>query len=427
MKEYSLGELVRANRPITYGIVQPGPDVNPNGVPLIRGKDYSSGKVATEGLYHVLPEIDKPYTRSKVEAGDVLLSIAGYVGQIAIVPEQLSGANITQTTARLSCDDNKVISKFLFYVLQSETFYRTQVKKHEKGSAQSGLNLSDVGTFKVDLPPLPQQSKIAKILSTCDDVIEKTEAAIAKYQALKQGMMHDLFTRGIDVKTGKLRPTFQEAPELYKESELGMIPMDWLVKQIKEICNLRRGASPRPIEDSSYFSNQGRGWIRISDVTKSYKYLNKTTQYLSQKGIEQSIAVNPNDIIMSICATIGKPVILKIEACIHDGFVWFKDLDHNLSLDYFFHFLVKNEKEISLNKQIGTQGNLNTSIVNNIILPYPEKNEQKRIEKILNELDKKIKTEQSSLTKYQQLKAGLMQDLLTGKVEVSVTEKILKN
>ena len=68
-------------------------------------------------------------------------------------------------------------------------------------------------------------------------MIEKTEAAIAKYQALKQGMMHDLFTRGIDVKTGKLRPSYQDAPELYQESDLGMIPKDWEVNELGNLTN----------------------------------------------------------------------------------------------------------------------------------------------------------------------------------------------
>jgi type I restriction enzyme S subunit len=433
MKEYSLGELVRANRPITYGIVQPGPDVNPNGVPLIRGKDYSSGKVATEGLYHVLPEIDKPYTRSKVEAGDVLLSIAGYVGQIAIVPEQLSGANITQTTARLSCDDNKVISKFLFYVLQSETFYRTQVKKHEKGSAQSGLNLSDVGTFKVDLPPLPQQSKIAKILSTCDDVIEKTEAAIAKYQALKQGMMHDLFTRGIDIKTGKLRPSYQDAPELYKECELGMIPKEWDVNTVDEVAFLRHGYQFRDYD----FVEEGIDVVKIGQVGRNGSLDLKKAAKIDYKRLDEfkGIQLFAGDVLMALTgATLGKTAIIKNadKPLVQNYRVgYFEPKDKRILNKLFLYYLLIGESvqnEILGFVNAGAQGNIGKADFEKILVTIPgSEKEQSFIADKISVLDSKIDIEQIALAKYQQLKAGLMQDLLTGKVEVSVAEEILKN
>src|SRR5204862_7029284 len=81
--------------------------------------------------------------------------------------------------------------------------------------------------LRIKIPSLPTQQRIAKILTTADAVIEKTQAAIAKYKVIKQGMLQDLFTRGIDITTNKLRPRFEDAPHLYKESKLGMIPKEW--------------------------------------------------------------------------------------------------------------------------------------------------------------------------------------------------------
>ena len=83
----------------------------------------------------------------------------------------------------------------------------------------------------ITCPPLPEQRKIAKILTTVDNLIEKTEALIAKYQSVKQGLMQDLFTRGLD-QHGHLRPPYAEAPELYNKSELGWIPREWEVEQM---------------------------------------------------------------------------------------------------------------------------------------------------------------------------------------------------
>ena len=86
------------------------------------------------------------------------------------------------------------------------------------------------------LPSLLEQRKIARILTTLDNLIEKTEALIAKYQAIKQGMMHDLFTRGVDAH-GHLRPPQAEAPDLYKQSELGWIPKEWEVHPCGSLCS----------------------------------------------------------------------------------------------------------------------------------------------------------------------------------------------
>jgi restriction endonuclease S subunit len=92
---------------------------------------------------------------------------------------------------------------------------------------------------EIEIPrlSLPHQQKIAKILSTLDNVIEKTESTIAKYQAIKKGLIHDLFTRGIDVNTEKLRSTSQEALALYKKSVLGLVARDWDVDTLENIAN----------------------------------------------------------------------------------------------------------------------------------------------------------------------------------------------
>ena len=113
-------------------------------------------------------------------------------------------------------------------------YYQMHLHKHRYavlgiGSTFLEVNKSDTESFPILYAPLPEQRKIARILTTIDNLIEKTEVLIAKYQAIKQGMMHDLFTRGVD-EHGYLRPTYDEAPDLYKPSELGWIPKIWEIK-----------------------------------------------------------------------------------------------------------------------------------------------------------------------------------------------------
>lgn len=112
---------------------------------------------------------------------------------------------------------------YIFYSLVNK-----DILKFIKGGTRSKLNKSELEKIEIIFPVNPSvQNKIAQILSTVDSVIEKTQSAIDKYKAIKQGMLQDLFTRGIDIKTGKLRPRYEDAPELYKESKLGWIPNEW--------------------------------------------------------------------------------------------------------------------------------------------------------------------------------------------------------
>lgn len=193
----------------------------------------------------------------------------------------------------------------------------------------------------------------------------------------------------------------------------GMHNSNWKTASIASVCNVKRGASPRPIDDPRFFSTEGRGWVRISDVTSTYKTLDRTEQYLSPRGVVSSVSVEPGQLIMSICATIGKPVIAGIQCCIHDGFVLFDQLSDEVDPEFLFFQLLKNEAAIRRNRQIGTQGNLNTSLVKAIGLELPPLVEQKKIAQILDTLDTQIRQTEALIAKLERIKQGLLTDLLT--------------
>jgi type I restriction enzyme S subunit len=117
---------------------------------------------------------------------------------------------------------------------------------------------------------------------------------------------------------------------------IGEIPQHWECLKIKRLSNVKRGASPRPIEDTKYFDEDGEySWVRISDVTSSGRYLENTTQKLSELGASLSVKRYPGDFFLSIAGTVGKPIITKIKCCIHDGFVWFPYLKVNPEYLYY--------------------------------------------------------------------------------------------
>ncbi len=179
------------------------------------------------------------------------------------------------------------------------------------------LNVGDMKRLFLPLPSLPEQQAIATALSDVDALITTLDQLIAKKRDIKQATMQQLLT-------GKKRlPGFSGKLKLgYKQTKIGNIPEDWEVKKLEDVAKVYRGALPRPIEDPKWFNEYSNiGWVRISDVTKSVKYLYNTTQRLSEQGVKQSHFVKQESLIMSICATVGKPIITKIDVCIHDGYV----------------------------------------------------------------------------------------------------------
>ena len=199
----------------------------------------------------------------------------------------------------------------------------------------------------------------------------------------------------------------------FQETAIGNIPREWECVSIGQISDIHRGASPRPIGSPEYFADKGRGWVRISDVTETYKYLRRTYQYLSELGESKSVRVDHGDLIMSICATIGKPIIVDMKACIHDGFVVFGNLSSRVNSEFLFYILQQYKQTFSSMRQTGTQGNLNTGLVKRTQIPLPSLGEQQGIVEVLSLVDSAIQKTDEVIFKVARLKKGLMQQLLT--------------
>ena len=172
----------------------------------------------------------------------------------------------------------------------------------------------------------------------------------------------------------------------YKDSGvewLENVPREWDIIKIKHLSTVKRGASPRPIDDPKYFDDNGEyAWVRIADVSASDMYLLNTTQTMSDLGSSLSVKLEPNQLFLSIAGTVGKPCINKIKACIHDGFVYFPEL--KIPNKYLFYVFAGEQAYKGLGK-MGTQLNLNTDTVGDIKVALPKS--QSDIYKIIEFLD----------------------------------------
>lgn len=216
--------------------------------------------------------------------------------------------------------------------------------------------------------------------------------------------------------------------EKYKDSGvewIGEIPEHWECKMIKRLSPIKRGASPRPIDNPIYFDNNGEySWVRIADVSASERYLEYTEQTLSELGASLSVKRNPGDFFLSIAGTVGKPIITKIKCCIHDGFVYFPNL--KINPEYLYYIFTTGMPYKGLGKW-GTQLNLNTDTVGDIYIPVPLDNE---IESQINFLDRKtaeidriIANKQKLIALYEEEKQAIINQAVTKGLDPNVKLK----
>ena len=381
------------------------------GVPLIRIRDLLKSSQVT----YFSGSFSNSYL---INEEDILI---GMDGDFHIVKWKNSPSLLNQRILKVSGKKSgKIDIDFLFYYLKPFL-----LDVHNKTAATTVKHLSTFDVSRaIDLfPPLPQQKKIAKILATVDTVIEQTETAIAKYQAIKQGLMHDLFTRGIDVQTGKLRPTAEDAPALYKESALGLIPKDWEDLSLERITSL--------IKDGTHGTHKdvltGFPLLSAKDIYANKIHFPKNSRLISKEdylSIYKSYSLEVNDILLTVVGTIGRSALienLNIKFALQRSVAIIRIENH--SAHFVKHFMDYSVFQKNLIKTINAsaQGGIYLGELAKQLIAIPlDDEEQKVIKDKLDAIDKKIQTEQEALAKYQQLKAGLLQDLLTGKVEVSV-------
>ncbi len=310
---------------------------------------------------------------------------------------------------------SKIITKYLYYFLSKqvdEITYRYFIG--------SGLEHLQKDFFKKDFEILfpenqAEQEKIAEILETVDNTIEKTDAIIEKYKRTKQGLMQELLTKGIDI-NWHIR---SEKTHKFKDSPLGRISADWEVKKLGEVSKIVSGFS-FPLS----FQGKESGlypFIKVDDLNSSYKYIkearnyinNKEKKELSVKTFHKGTLVFPK---IGMAVYLNKFRLLDKEATFDNNVAGIVPIDIDKEFIYYY-FL----SEIDLRKIASETAlpSIKKSTLENLQIPLPPLPEQERIASVLSQVDTVIEKETAYRDKLSRIKQGLMEDLLTGKVRVT--------
>jgi len=302
---------------------------------------------------------------------------------------------------------------YLKYLLNNSVEIKRQIYKEIKGTTRVALKFNQLTNFIVPLPPLPEQQKIAEILETIDNAIEKTGKIIEKYKRIKQGLMQDLLTKGID-ENGNIR---SEKTHKFKDSPLGRIPEEWEVVRLGEVCDI----NPERIK-----YEQGRiiKYIDIESINDGNVSDYKIFKIEEAPSRAQRIVKEHDILISTVRPNLKAFTIIKPEYNYFVCSTGFAVVRSKSSINPLFLFHVIWFDEIFLKQVLplvvgSSYPAVNSKELINVLIPLPPLPEQQRIAEILSQIDQTIEKERQYKEKLQKIKQGLMQDLLTGKVRVN--------
>ena len=302
---------------------------------------------------------------------------------------------------------------YLYYWLYAN---KSTLNSFGQGSTFMELPREKFAMLKISIPSEKEQTAIAQYLDTklgeIDALIGKQQTLLEKLAEQRTAVITHAVTKGLN----------PAAPMKNSGVEwLGDVPAQWEVLSIKRLSQVKRGASPRPIDNPDYFDDDGEyAWVRIADVTASNMYLLETTQRLSDLGKSFSVPLLPNSLFLSIAGSVGKPIITKIKACIHDGFVYFPEYKNNIKFLYYIFY--SGQPYLGLGK-MGTQLNLNTDTVGTIKISLPPKEEQTAITDYLDQetakIDRLCDTVNQTIGRLKEYRTALITQAVTGKIKVT--------
>ena len=330
--------------PITDGTHQtPTYTTKEDGIPFISSKDVTTKKIDWTNIKYITKDLhEQLYKRIAPQKNDILLAKNGTTGVAALV-EDNRVFDIYVTLAVIRPDLEKVFPKYLLHVINSD-YCKKQFSSHLVGIGVPNLHLKDINQTSIPLPSLPEQQKIAAHLDSIQSAIDN------KKQQL------------------------QQLDELVKSKFVEMFhDKGFSKKKIGEIISISRGASPRPI--SAFVTNDldGINWIKIGDVSEDSLYIEKTSERITKEGADKSRYVKPGDFILSNSMSFGRPYILKIYGCVHDGWLILSNYENTFNPLFLYYELRDDEVQSQFDGSANgaTVRNLNSDIVKSIDVVVP--------------------------------------------------------
>ena len=355
----------------------------------LRGLNVKKGRLVLDDVKYIDNSEFSKLNRSKLQIDDMLFTYVGTVGEVALIDKD-DTYYLAPNVAMVRLNTNAIIAKYLMYYCQSNAFVYSQIERLMEASSMKNLTMEKIRQFKIPVPSLEIQSRIVQVLDNFDTVCNDLNIGLPKEIELRQ-KQYEYFREKLLTFVAEGEYTESRVEEWDNSAIIKLL--QWVFGLIRvefgAMATIVRGASPRPISKFITESEQGIPWIKIGDVEKDSKYVSKTKERITQAGSDKSRLVYKGNFIMSNSMSFGRPYILNIDGCIHDGWLSMNGFEDVCLPDYLYHFLLTDTMQYMMRKNAsnGTVQNLNADIVRQLIIILPPLSIQSQVVSVLDKFD----------------------------------------
>lgn len=384
-KETTLAELCTD---ISYGYTESAKQEK-IGPKFLRITDIASGRFEWSSVPYC-PISDSDFEKYKLVPGDIVIARTGATtgANYTVKESDPSEVVFASYLIRYKIDRTKANPYFIGNLLRSPN-WKDYVDAIAGGSAQPGANAKQLGSFEITLPPLPTQKSIASVLSSLDDKTDLLHRQNATLEKMAETLFRQWFV--------------EEAKE------------EWELKPLGSLVTVKRGGSPRPIQD--FLSDSGLRWLKISDVTSlNSPYIFEIKEHIKEEGLSKTTLLKVGSLILSNSATPGIPKILQVDSCIHDGWLHFPKSAFSNEFLYLLFLRIRPELVNQGNGSIFT--NLKTDILKEFSITVPDSNTLRKFDELIKPVFDKLLKNTTQIRTLTALRDTLLPKLMSGEVRV---------
>ena len=380
-----------------FGTLLHAEDYVDDGIPIVTTEHFKTGVLPKdkEGIPQVSEEDAKRLEQYRAKEGDILFSRVGSVDANAQVFAGQDGWLFSGRVLRARPDLTLVSSAYLHYELETEEV-KSSVISRAVGGTMASINTEILFQTPIFIPAkMTEQNKIGSTCARLDSLITLHQRKYDKLVVFKKSMLEKMFP-----KDGESVP----------EIRFAGFTDPWEQRKLGELVVIERGGSPRPIDEYITDDTNGLNWVKIGDAPSLGRYISKTSEKIKPEGLSKTRQVHPGDLILSNSMSFGRPYIMAIEGCIHDGWLLIRDEPKSFDPMYLCHMLgtPKMLNQYRMLASGSTVNNLNKELVSNASILMPCKSEQKVIGQFFNHLDDLITLHQRKLELLQNIKKSLL-------------------
>ena len=379
-----------------------------------KGNGYSKGDLTDVGTPIIL--YGRLYTKYQFAINEVdtfAVPRKGAVysqGNEVIVPasgetaEDIARASAVEKSGVLLGGDLNILSPFdfinpLFLALAiSNGEPQNELAKKAQGKSVVHIHNSDIQEVTIAYPSRTEQDRIVSVFRNLDRLITLHQRKGEKLRNVKKSMLEKMFPKnGTNVPEIRFKG-FTEA---------------WEQRKFSDLVQIERGGSPRPIDDFITNSPDGLNWVKIGDAPAQGNRITKTAEKIRPEGLSKTREVHPGDLILSNSMSFGKPYIMGIDGCIHDGWLLIRNTYNIFDLTFLCH-LLGTPQMLNQYRSLAagsTVNNLNKELVGNTVVTIPKIDEQRVLGQYLEQLDRLITLHQRELEKLQNIKQAMLEKM----------------